>query len=442
MMSSNPEFDRNLWLELTPHRMVTLPVVFGLLLLLHLVLNDFRLQVVTAYSALTLFGLFTGIWGTKCAAGSVYDEVVGRTWDWQRMSGLDPWSMTWGKLFGGTAFAWYGGLFCLAIAILSLVVGGAERNDWVWLGVALFAVLFTHALALFLNLLYIRSRPLERARSGGSLYLFVLLLMLVSSWSLAPSSNSTLVWYGYTLPLSGFILGSVVLGWFWALTAAYRVMRREFLHTARPWVWTTFLAFVAFHVGGLVAHTTAQWVFCAFLLWWAATLLALFVEQKDPVTLRGLFTALQQGDLDRASQRVPSWLTALFLATLAAISLLGFTSEHLAWEKFGDIRVASLALCLLLFMLRDVAIFLLLAFGSTAKRPEVSGIIFLIVLYLVIPSLLKPLELDLLSAVFIPRPDLPLPFALGGPLLGLVVVGVLLIRQWGRLGFGRGSGRE
>jgi pimeloyl-ACP methyl ester carboxylesterase len=57
-----------------------------------------------------LFGVLTILWGTRLAANSILDEMADKTWDWQRLSILSPWTMTWGKLFGATAFAWYGGL--------------------------------------------------------------------------------------------------------------------------------------------------------------------------------------------------------------------------------------------------------------------------------------------------------------------------------------------
>jgi len=434
MIGNNPEFDRNLWLELTPHRLVALPVVFGLLLMLNLSLNDYQLLKPAAYAAIGLFLLFTGIWGAKCASGSIYEEVVGRTWDWQRLSGLDPWPMTWGKLFGATAFAWYGGLLCLAVAAVGLHDAGAGMREWLWLLLALFTVLFAHALGLFLNLLYIRSRPLERARSGGSLYLFVILMMLMASWALGPSSEESIRWYGYSLPLLEFTLGSVIIAWLWTLLGAYRVMRREFLHAARPWIWLGFLLFLALYIGGLTGHSPVEWGFTAFLLWWAATILALFVEHKDPVALRGLLSDLGQGDWDRASLRMPSWLIALLLATAAAVLvLLAFAAGRLGWKGEGDVAVALIVPALLCFMLRDVALFLLLGFAADAKRPEVSAVVYLILLYFIVPSLLGTLGLEGLSALFIPRPDLAPPLALGGPLLGLALAAALLIRQWGRL---------
>ena len=39
-MTRNPEFQRNLWLELTPHRLLGMPLVLGAIFLLVYLLSD------------------------------------------------------------------------------------------------------------------------------------------------------------------------------------------------------------------------------------------------------------------------------------------------------------------------------------------------------------------------------------------------------------------
>jgi len=432
-VTGNPEFDRNLWLELSPHRLIALPVVFGLLLLLNLALNDNQLLKPSAYAAIALFLFYTGIWGTKLAAGSVFEEVVGRTWEWQRMSGLDPWSMTWGKLFGSTIYAWYGGVLCLLVAVIGLVNAGAGMRDWQWLLLAVLVVLFSHALGLLLNLLYIRSRPLERARSGGSLYLLVLLLIAVMSWTLGPASEERIFWYGAPVSLLEFVFASVLFGWIWSVIGAYRVMRREFLYAAKPWVWAAFLAFLAVYFGGLTAKSPMEWFLSAYFFWWAATLLALFVEQKDPVVLRGLFDAWRGRDFNKAILLMPSWLTSLLFVLFAVFVLLLMSGEVWEWKPGKSLGVGVLIFTLVMFLIRDVAIFLLLGFSGQSKRPEVTAVVYLLVLYLVIPWLLNTLVVEILTVFFLPRPDLSLFLAMGGSFAGAAMVLILLFLQWRRV---------
>jgi len=105
----NPELRRNLWLELTPHRLIAAPVVLLLVLLL-VSSRDERPWPAVYSTASVILVLLVHFWGTRKAAEGVTEEVRERTWDWQRLSSLGPWSMTWGKLAGTAAFPWYGAL--------------------------------------------------------------------------------------------------------------------------------------------------------------------------------------------------------------------------------------------------------------------------------------------------------------------------------------------
>ncbi|MBF0256849.1 MAG: hypothetical protein HQL47_10425 [Gammaproteobacteria bacterium] len=426
----NPEFERNLWLEMTPQRLFSAPLVLGLMLFLTLSLSDFVLSVEIAYLALIWFVFFAGIWGTKQATGAVFEEVAGRTWDWQRMSGLNPWAMTWGKLFGSTAFAWYGGLICLGMAAVALQVGGADRSDWQWFVLALLGALFAQGFGFLLSLLYVRSRSLENSRVRGSLYLLVLLAVLMSMGNLAEMDDQRISWYGWQLEMLDFALLSTLCFWLWSLIGAYRVMRRELSYSARPWIWLGFLGFFAAYVGGLTSSSPTHWLASAFVCWLLATYVAVFVEPKDPVQLRGLLHGLRDGQLSRALTRVPAWLSGLVLAALGLQFVPGIGLFFIAEFAYP---LGTTALLLLLFLLRDLAIFLILGLSAESRRSESTAMIYLLVLYGIVPSLLSALGLGQLNVLFLPRPDQPFGLALLGAMLGLGLAGVLLIRQWRRL---------
>ena len=103
----NPELKRNLWLELSAHRLILgLVVIFAI---------AFAARAMLPSLALFGFVLIAVFWGARQAAAAVIEEARERTWDIQRMSSMDPWTMTWGKLLGSTSMAWYGGAICLVI---------------------------------------------------------------------------------------------------------------------------------------------------------------------------------------------------------------------------------------------------------------------------------------------------------------------------------------
>ena len=108
----NPELRRNLWLELTVHRLMAVPVALGLLFALVYKLSGPDWAGPLATTAVSLF-IALALWGGVQAGDAVHGEVRARTWDGQRMSAIEPWAMTWGKLAGAPSFAWYGGALCM-----------------------------------------------------------------------------------------------------------------------------------------------------------------------------------------------------------------------------------------------------------------------------------------------------------------------------------------
>lgn len=432
-MRLNPEFIRNLWLEFSLQRLLFWPLLQLLLLLLILMGTDFSLKRELGHFFLALFALITGIWGSKQATASVFDEVLGRTWDWQRMSGLSPWSMTWGKLFGASLYAWYGGLIFLLTAIAALILDG-QAQDWKWLGVIFSMVLLSQALGLLLSLLYVRSRPLEHSRVSSSIYLLVLIGLFMLGGKLAEDGEQGLSWYLWSWDVLDFALLSILLFWLWAVLGAYRVMRRELSHSARPWVWLAFLGFVIIYLGGLVEQGLSAWLMLAYLCAHVAALLAILVEPKDAVQLRGLMARLAAGDLSRALLLTPSWLVSLLLAVIALLGLYLSPGLGLVFIGLQAYPAAFMASLLLLFLLRDLAIFLSLSLSAEARRAEAMGLIYLLVLYSLLPTLIQTLGLDGMLVFLHPRVDQSYLWALIGPLSGMLLAMALLWRQWRRLG--------
>src|ERR1700690_3478853 len=115
----NPEFERNIWLELAPRRVL---MMVGLL-----TLTFFAASLVEGVEwgpssvAILLYYALVVVWGSRNAAMSVVGEIRDRTWDMQRLSSLGAGAMTWGKLFGATIYNWLGGVLCLAVAMVNLV---------------------------------------------------------------------------------------------------------------------------------------------------------------------------------------------------------------------------------------------------------------------------------------------------------------------------------
>ena len=113
-MSFGAEFRRNLWLELSPQRLIALPVIVLVLVLLNQVANRGDPGGLTDLGS-WVFYVMVFLWGSRRAAAAVSEEVNGDTWTGQRLSALSPAALVVGKLFGATAFIWYGGLVGLGL---------------------------------------------------------------------------------------------------------------------------------------------------------------------------------------------------------------------------------------------------------------------------------------------------------------------------------------
>src|SRR5262245_61833587 len=236
----NPELERNLWLEMTRRRLVMLAIVLGLIFSMAYSLGQ---REALSDAAEYLFYLIVVIWGARNAAQSVAGEIRERTWDLQKLSALDPWDMTIGKLIGSTSYMWVGGAICLAIILSVSVQENGAGKALFDLGYFLSVGLMAHAVALFASLLAIRKRQ-SHSRFDVFQYQICGIAAAWPAWwawqrILRESSgdSATLYWWGAYIDAHGFYLVSLVLFLGWALTGCYRLMRTELQLQNSPSVW-------------------------------------------------------------------------------------------------------------------------------------------------------------------------------------------------------------
>lgn len=148
----NPELQRYLWLELTPHRLLVTPVLLlALFALVHLLVDQYTLRAmaVAAYWVVAAVGV---LWGARLASEAVTGEVVDGTWDQQRLCSLPPWSMAWAKLLGAPVFAWYASAPCLVLIALGARPHAAPVDAVLDALLLAMIVLFCHAMGLLASL--------------------------------------------------------------------------------------------------------------------------------------------------------------------------------------------------------------------------------------------------------------------------------------------------
>lgn len=444
-MWQNPEFRRNLWLELTPHRLVAMPVVLGSLVALFLVLDEARkgAELLAVLSALA-FGALVFAWGGKLAAGSVLDEAAGRTWDGQRLSALTPGQLLWGKVLGSTAYVWYGGCICLAVHLAALAFAGPRWPAGRALAALLCAAFFCHFATVLLALHTLRQSAAPSGKSTG-----VFLLPLFAAWGFfqgyvpalaQPALTAT--WFGHVAPLRDVMLLSLAIFAGWAAVGAWRLMREELQVPNSPAAWLGFVLFLMVYLTGFTSGQTMPAVsgqggtgtipfawLGAFLIGVGMVYLTALTEPKDPVVFRRAIALRRTLGVWQLLALLPRWAATIPLVLLAGLAAA--VAPYLAPAGAGGrARPALLAAAVLCFLARDLGLLLFFHFGSRPKRADAATLLYCGLLYGVAPALLHPAFGDAVYRWFYPTwlgPAAVVPGAVQAAL-----VAALLVRRWRR----------
>ena len=452
-MSLNPEFQRNLWLQLSAQRLIAAPVVIGLLVaLFHL--GDMGSGADLADGARVAFYVLVAVWGTRRAADSVAEEVAGGTWDGQRMSALGAWTMSWGKLLGSTIYVWYCAALCLAVYLYGVLTGVAPGPPdlpagrvlvdlAVMIGTGLLgqAVAMAACLAILGRGAQGRRLPVTASQAIG--LLVVVTVPFGEYVDPVVAAQMDVTWYGLPAQTPVFALASLAAFLAWALIGVYRLMRIELQFKSYPFVWLLLVAFLMLYAEGFLYATLRDpdvpafaWLLVPAMIAAALTYLVLFLQPKDIVRYRWLAASAATGDARRVLALTPLWLPtfAITVALVVAIVAVDMGSTYRlpgrieTLPEFADLREGgwAMALAALLFMTRDIALVLYLNFNKRRRRADVAAFIYLVVLYLPLPALAGVLEGDLLLPLFLPTPGASPLMAILPPLVQAAAMLALL----------------
>ncbi len=406
----NPELKRNLWLECSLHRLIAMPVVLGLCFLgIALGAEEDPRPRLASIGLLMFFGL-TVLWGTRCATASVAEEYRTKTWDGQRLSAIDPWTMTWGKLVGSTAFVWYGALMCLGVVVVVWPPVWQQPVETI-VGLALCSVLGIQALALLASLLATQKDVTRSAPRTIWVGICIFgLLAFGRGVALMPLLTDGVTWWGRETEVWAFLLWSTGVFSAWAIFGAYRLMCQALQVRRLPWAWVAFVLFLTWYLTGFVpsaslAEARAVFGLVGLLLTLVSTYLLLFAEQSGAMVMRRIWIRLQRREWRRALEDMPCWPLSLLLALLFC-GLLVPTSDHLpgGLAHWHDLGFPLLPLLALLFCVRDIAIFQFFAYARIPRRVEATAMFYLILLYGVLPAVSRASGAPLLSTLLLPLP--------------------------------------
>jgi hypothetical protein len=432
----NPELLRNLWLEITPQRLAAMPAVLFLI---------FGAVLITeGREALPDAAWWTGIaigvlWGARQAAGAVMGEVAGRTWDSQRASALTPAQMALGKLFGATAYAWYGVALC---ALVQLGAGGAPMEAASLIlrtglshGVALFASLVLLGLggrSLVMTSLPHLAGIVAAGAADGMVPLLTAIAALpndaaviAGATPMAPGEALKAISghidavhvFGLSVARTTVMLVTTALFWAWSVVGCIALLRGELNVPRRVPVWPLFLGFVALYTAGFGwndgSRVALQPAFGALSV---VTFLAALLEPKS----RGEIRRLLAGSLGAIPPSLQAWLAAAALA-IALAAGIGTGASHL------DTMLAPAAV---LFLARDIALIRLVSLRRGGLRGAVAAIVWFAVLYGMLPVVLAGAGADAALVLFYP---LPVEGASAGSALALAAPAAQAVLLWALL---------
>ena len=397
----NPELQRNLWLEASSRRIVWAVVVQAVIYGATLAITNQSTDALAAVGVI-VFGVAALIWGPRAAGRAIGGEVAMRTWDFQRLSALKPWTMTWGKLAGATSLSWLVAGVGLAIAFAEMFVKSRDPGQavaWLVLIVA-FAVLM-QAGAMALALVGVR-----RARAEGRLATLrltpgTLVGVMVVMWALqhvAPfgrpigvvglgsllpgfgGDGGRIEWWGLVLGKTWFaaLSASVFAGW--AVLASWRLMRLELQMRNSPWTWGCFVVFAALYGAGFVFSTGLSEMFAvAGAVSAACAYAAAFAEPADRVGIRLFVDALVRMDIRRIWAELPPVIGPVKMAAFCAVGLAVVATPPLAPALQTEWRLMGFAA--LAFLLRDLGVIASFRFGPRPGRGDLGAVLGLFLLY-------------------------------------------------------------
>jgi len=416
----NPEFQRNLWLELTPRRMFPMVVVLALIFFAAALTGG--LVSGPGEAARWLYYLIVVVWGSRNAATSVVGEIRDRTWDGQRLSSLGADTMTWGKLFGSTAFNWFGGAICLAVILIDLIGNRGPVVALIELVYYLSIGVIAQSAALLASLIAAGRRH-SHSQFGVFLYQAVGLaaaIIVYIIWATADPAGSILarrapadfiVWWGLSLDARVFLLLSLALFTAWMLVGCVRQMRLELKMRNGPYAWLGFLVFIGIYVAGFDAwlsgwqslthlDVVARRLLLAGTTYGAIAYLMVFLEPKDRVHYRWLGGAFAKLQFGPALGGMQGWMTAMFGA-------LGIGIVLLAWLGQTPQDEATVG-AMLGFLCRDMAVVMLANMLTRRRGGDFTALVMLFALYVLLPAIVRGMNYETALVFFFPRAGDPL----------------------------------
>lgn len=426
-MNLNPEFQRQLYLEFSQARLIGVPMILGIIFALTYLIDNSHFADVTARSALGLYILIVSFWGCRQVMDSILEEQRSHTWDTQRLSALDPWTMVSGKLLGSTLVVWYGGAICLIVFGIST----PNASNFFWIcSYAITSGLLVQSIGLLLSLVSLRKWQINN--NSITMALAFVAALALGSWIMPLSEPRTLQnvpdasWYGLNAGVHFLTLMSICLALFWCVVGNYRLMAQELSIRTVPWVWLAFVLFMIVYTGGFIPSDKfiEHFYIAAFSICLVLSYLVVFAEHHEAMRIKRLITYIMEENWQRSAEELPLWCITFVLAALLSLPLSFIDLTDLD----DDFHIYPLSVLLLL--LRDIGIFLYFNYSKNPQRAYSLTLLTFILLYGVFPGIFSAADQQWLTALFFPLIAPNIALSLLYSVIQNVLVWYLLYKHW------------
>ena len=429
LLEKNPEFKKNIWLEISTQRLIMMPLIILMVVLLASLstMGD-------TYNKLTnicYFGLviILLLWGSKVAFSNIIQEYNDRTWDWQRMSILTPKQLMVGKLIGAPIYNWYGALICL---FLFFIFGSMSEETSLFdllinsistllLGVSILCV------SILFALLKIRAGNGRDKLKSGQLFILLILFALFFNSS-AFSFMFNRISFNPIKFDAWKILGENLFYAIWAIIGLHQVLRKELNYKNKSYLWILFLITSALVKTMVMVDSIGVFIDNYFFIYFVVLsiqaislfYLLLLIEQNELSTLKILVRKIKEKNYTYINYNAPLWsLTFPFIIIGLIFSWILLDKQIINNDSYilnhfvntiklentlDSLQSLSIILGILCFVLRDFLIMLFLQTTSKKKRIGAAFILYLFLLYVVFPGFTSTIGSSIGLQLFIPLP--------------------------------------
>ena len=413
-LRNNPEFRRNTWTDFTLKNVIVLPILLLTVYFLAYTISVDRSWSIMPKISIVFYFIFTYIWGTRKTSETVVKELNNNTWSFQVMTPMSPAQMAFGKLFGSTAYVWYGNLICIILYVVGVHLDAAKirpiTNVQLAQNIAIFVLLglVAHVMPLLISLHSIRWRhfferfDLSFFQLTGFLAVIPLYFSVFSRFS-----KRSYMWYGdvYSLKLLVIIFSIIFLAW--AFLSIVNQMKTEFGQEPYPFSWLLFIITLVAVLFGFNNYGHGN-----ILVKYYGTILALFATVSlTYITLAGesnmalrphmVFKYYKTKQYKRLFTIIPRTLVVLpVIIALAMVLLFQFSTVDSDISTSFSFVIGAM----ILFMMRDFCLVYVWSLFSKGNEKATTVIPVFLVLasYSIIPSVLHNMDLNVLTPIFMP----------------------------------------